>query len=924
MNMSMPKWQWIALLACVLAGCGGGGGYGGGGGGGNGGGGQTYTIGGTASGLNGSVLLQNNGRDDLLVNHAGAGTATFTFATAVANGGAYAVTVKEHPLNQTCAVTSSTGTATANITNVAIACSDLPRVTLQADAGVRSVTLSWNTPATPAVSSFDVFVEPKCSPGIACPDPQLLLDVDSPVTVPDLVNAQAYLFTVETIFANGARGRSNAAPARPNALVFNGSVSAIASDADGNRYLGGEFTEVGIVSGIAVPLDGATGRLATADFPIVVGAKVYSVVADGTGGWYLGGEFSQVGGVPRKNLAHVLASGAVDPTFDPSPNGDVRTLVVADGVLYAGGEFTEIGPTGNRLTRNRLAAIAANGEVTNWRPSADNVVFALAAAGSTIYVGGEFTTIDGKARQNLAAIDAAGTLSEEWKPSNEGVSGVVEALEVADGTVYVAADFTPAAGLRDHFIRAIDVADGAPVKWTRSADEQVRTLAVLGDTLYVGGSFTAIDDTPRIRLAALSTAGVLLDTWKPEADDIVKSMAISGSTIYIAGYFTQLNGESHKNAAAITTDGEVLDWGPGFNSNARTVAVSGNTVYVGGTFTATGSATRNHLAAVDASGQLLGWNPDADGSVNALVVADRTVYIGGQFEAIGAEQRLFLAAVGTDGTLLPWNPNDIRVGTDNPVHALAISGNTLYAGGEFQFIHGERHDGLVAIDATSGALLNWDVRASGTVQAMQVSGNTVYVGGTFDAIHTNGGTQVNPRNRLAAIATVDAGGTLLDTWKPEINDSVDALVVANGAVYVGGFFTQAGSQGMSAERHQLAAFGALGASQPGELLPWNPDVSDDVNTPKVTSLAASGTTLYVGGTFSDIASLGAQFPRNNLAAIGTDGAVLPWNPDANGEVSELAIDGSFVAVGGGFDTLGDLPRGSFGVVNAEGAGEVIR
>ena len=82
-------------------------------------GGTTYTVGGTVSGLTGTVVLQDNGGDNLSLSAAG----PFTFATALATGAAYSVTVKTNPTGQTCTVASGSGTiASANITNVAVSC----------------------------------------------------------------------------------------------------------------------------------------------------------------------------------------------------------------------------------------------------------------------------------------------------------------------------------------------------------------------------------------------------------------------------------------------------------------------------------------------------------------------------------------------------------------------------------------------------------------------------------------------------------------------------------------------------------------------------------------------------------------------------------------------------------------------------------
>ena len=83
----------------------------------------TATIGGTISGLatGDSVILQDNGGDSLTVTANG----PFTFKTAVTGPtDAYAVTVLTQPSspNQICTVASGSGTAAANVTNVAVTC----------------------------------------------------------------------------------------------------------------------------------------------------------------------------------------------------------------------------------------------------------------------------------------------------------------------------------------------------------------------------------------------------------------------------------------------------------------------------------------------------------------------------------------------------------------------------------------------------------------------------------------------------------------------------------------------------------------------------------------------------------------------------------------------------------------------------------
>jgi hypothetical protein len=80
-----------------------------------------YNIGGTVTGLTGTLVLQNNGGDDLIITKDG----NFTFATAVADTEAYKITVKNtSPKEMTCSVAKGSSTInSAHVTDVYIACS---------------------------------------------------------------------------------------------------------------------------------------------------------------------------------------------------------------------------------------------------------------------------------------------------------------------------------------------------------------------------------------------------------------------------------------------------------------------------------------------------------------------------------------------------------------------------------------------------------------------------------------------------------------------------------------------------------------------------------------------------------------------------------------------------------------------------------
>ncbi len=82
---------------------------------------QTFTVGGTISGLAGTgLVLQDNSGDNLPISKNG----IFTFPTPIPSGSSFSVTAFSQPASptQTCVVTGGGGTASANITGVLVNC----------------------------------------------------------------------------------------------------------------------------------------------------------------------------------------------------------------------------------------------------------------------------------------------------------------------------------------------------------------------------------------------------------------------------------------------------------------------------------------------------------------------------------------------------------------------------------------------------------------------------------------------------------------------------------------------------------------------------------------------------------------------------------------------------------------------------------
>lgn len=80
---------------------------------------STFHVSGSSTGVSGSIVLQNNGADDITQTASG----PFMFATAITSGSPYAVTVSQTPLMLGCSVMNRMGTiTTADVTNVGVTC----------------------------------------------------------------------------------------------------------------------------------------------------------------------------------------------------------------------------------------------------------------------------------------------------------------------------------------------------------------------------------------------------------------------------------------------------------------------------------------------------------------------------------------------------------------------------------------------------------------------------------------------------------------------------------------------------------------------------------------------------------------------------------------------------------------------------------
>jgi trimeric autotransporter adhesin len=164
----------------------------------------------------------------------------------------------------------------------------------------------------------------------------------------------------------------------------------------------------------------------------------------------------------------------------------------------------------------------------------------------------------------------------------------------------------------------------------------------------------------------------------------------------VGGSFSGVIGQGVNRSYLASVDvdadtGTVTSWNPPEpNEEVNALALSGTTLYVGGNFTKAGASNRAYAAAFDAgSGALRGWNPGPDGVVYALAASSSTVYLGGYFANVDSTPRAGVAAVDTsEGALQAWNPALTQTSGPPNVSAIALEGEEVYLGGDFDAIQG--------------------------------------------------------------------------------------------------------------------------------------------------------------------------------------------------------------------------------------------
>lgn len=740
----------------------------------------------------------------------------------------------------------------------------------------RKFTVSWNQLSNQSYSLY-VFDSPSCTPAAynECPDALKIDGVSSPYTPTNLENKKNYWIYLQA--DNGVnKAPSQAYFVRSDDRVFDNSVNAIQVDKNGTVYLGGTFTRYGIPVGHGYIADSTTGM--PQKFPFINGL-VRASVSDNKGGWFVGGEFTLVENQQRTYLVHILSDGSLD-AWNPVLDKAVTALTFADGTLYVGGIFTNI----DNQERHGLAAFTDNGVLTEWAPSTSEFINSIALFNNKIYVGGQFTTINNLPRENIAAINKNGTL-DNWMPI---LNGVVYTLLSADDTLYIGGSFSEINHQPRSALAAFDKT-GSITDWNpllSSSNSQavyVSTMVEHNSLFYIAGSFGAVNGLLRTNIAAVDAANKVTN-WHPVLleESMVSSMSVSGDKIYVGGAHLYFQDNNLFNLVTINTDGALSYISTPFSHRIYSLSTFGNTIFLGGELGLQDAKQRNHLAALDKDGNLTAWSPYINGYIYSLALNENLVYVSGTFNSVNGISKSGLAAITKDqtGNLLAYATPDV---TGNPL-ALALSNQKLYVAGSFSSPGFGDAVSLAAVDLGTGKFLDWKPAISGTVvYSLAATNQEVYVGGQFQSVNDQ------PRFNIASF---DAAGSLKN-WSPVIDNYVTGITPYQQTVYLSGGFTHINGE---------AQYGMAALSLDGNLQPFE-NKSNIV--PQITILNDK---IYYGSYYVENDMIRVQILRMDLDGK-NDGWMLELGTGSY--VESLINDGTSLYIGGSFSDVNGKYTGPF-------------
>jgi hypothetical protein len=417
----------------------------------------------------------------------------------------------------------------------------------------------------------------------------------------------------EAVNANHGNQIVSAMPTPGTPHVMNGAVEAI-TQVGTKIIVAGTFTSVSpaatftdtsddLVRNRMFAFDATTGAIDTSFNPNFAG-EVRSLATDGTN-IYASGAFGSVGGMTAyKRVVKLDASGAVADQFKVTPSAVVNEVVYRSGRVYIGGGFQTLKSRGVVYNVDRLAVLDPTMGTPNttamnfdwsgvYNPSATNPGttnvkrFDVTADGSRLAAIGNFTTISGTTRNQIAMFDVSGATT------------------------------TLTSFATNRFDRSHSVCSGSFDTFTRDLDfSPDGSFLVVSTTGAFGGGANAnslCDTTSRWETSQTTNDPTWIDYT---GGDTSYGVAVTGNVVYIGGHMRYENNPFQGDqagpgavaregiAALDPVNGLPLSWNPGRprGVGAQALFATSQGLWVGSDTTLIAGQRRGRIALMPLAG----------------------------------------------------------------------------------------------------------------------------------------------------------------------------------------------------------------------------------------------------------------------------------------------------------------------------------
>ncbi len=327
-----------------------------------------------------------------------------------------------------------------------------------------------------------------------------------------------------------------------------------------------------------------------------------------------------------------------------------------------------------------------------------------------IIIGGEFQVYNGTARDNIARLNANGSLDTTFNPGI-GSNAWIETIAIqSDGKIIIGGGFTSFNGTSRKHIARLNANGSLDLTFNpgTGTDDWVETTAIQSDgKIIIGGDFSYYNGTARNRIARLNANGSLDATFNPGtgADSYVETTSIqSNGKIIIGGGFSSYNGTLIYSIARLNSDGSldaIFNSGTGASNDVLTTAIqSDGKIIIGGKFSSYNGTATKYIARLNINGSLdATFNPGTGANNEVFTTAiqsDGKIIIGGKFSSYNGTARKYIARLNVNGSLdSTFNPG---TGADAYVTSTTIQSNgKIIISGYFSFYNGTARNSITRI-----------------------------------------------------------------------------------------------------------------------------------------------------------------------------------------------------------------------------------